>query len=81
MKVNKGNRHRITRQDVRRGSLWVTPHANDFKVLVSGEVDPMLLGFLRAQFGLEAGEDQNKKYWKIENIQKVASVIERFDQR
>lgn len=59
----------------------MTPHANDFKVLVSGEVDQILLGFLRAQFGREAGEDQNKKYWKIENIQNVASVIERFDQR
>ena len=81
LQVNKGSRHRITRSDVRRGSLWVTPRTNNFKVLVSGEVGPILFDYLRSHFGTEAGEDQNKKYWDIEDIQKVASIIKRFDQQ
>lgn len=59
----------------------MTPQTNNFKVLISGEVDAILYTFLHEQFGPETGEDQKKKYWKIDDIQKVARIIHRFDER
>lgn len=78
LQINLGNRHRITRQGMEWGSLWITPQTNSFRVLISGEVDRMLYPFLHEQFGEEHGLDQNKKYWKIDDIAKVATIIDRF---
>lgn len=76
---NVGARHRIRREDF-KGSLWVTPQKSNFRVLVSGEVDPLLAGNLREHFGSETGEDQGKKYWHIQNLQSVAKIIQHFDE-
>jgi len=77
---NVGSRYRITREDF-RGSLWVTPQKSNFRVLISGEIDPLLSGFLRAHFGSEAGVDQGKKYWNLGDLQNVAKIIRRFNER
>jgi hypothetical protein len=79
LQLNKGERHRITRDGVGRGSLWVTPRVECFCVCPTGEVEQLLYGFLRAHYGPEAGVDQNKKYWNIEESADVAQVIRYFD--
>ena len=36
LQLNKGERHRIMRGDIRRGSLWVIPRSNWYSVFVTG---------------------------------------------
>lgn len=80
MQLNVGERHRIMRSDVTRGSLWVTPRVSCYRVSTTGEVATLLYNFLCSNFGTETGVDQNRKYWNIEQFRDVAEVIHRFDE-
>ncbi len=79
LQINKGERHRIMRNGVRRGSLWVTPGTNCYCVCVTGETEAILYDFLRSDFGAETGEDQGKKYWNVISIKDVDKIIRQFD--
>ncbi|MDN5753666.1 MAG: hypothetical protein L0H15_10375 [Nitrosospira sp.] len=78
MRVNVGERHRVMRSDVTRGSLWVTPRVSCYCVSPTGEVETLLYSFLYSNFGTETGLDQNRKYWNIAKFQDVKSIIRRF---
>ncbi|MCF7989005.1 MAG: hypothetical protein K9M02_01035 [Thiohalocapsa sp.] len=78
VKENVGERHRIMHSGIRRGSLWIQPRRDDFRVLLSGEVDSVLGGYMRSRFGPHKGEDQGKKYWYLDSIADIESVIEYF---
>ena len=77
-KVNKGDRHRITHDKVKRGSLWIAAQTDVFRVLVSGEVDGLMTDFLRSGYGPEAGEDQGKKYWKVAGEHNIVASLRKF---
>jgi len=79
LQLNKGERHRIMRGDIRRGSLWVIPRSNWYSVFVTGEVEGLMYNFLCSTFGHEAGEDQGRKYWNIGDIEDVSKIVHRFD--
>ena len=79
-KVNKGDRHRIMRSGIRRGSLWVIPGSNRYSVRVTGEVEGLMYSFLCSTFGPEDGEDQGRKYWNIGDIGDVSKIIRHFGQ-
>lgn len=78
LKLNKGERHRIIHNNVKRGSLWFTPRVNGYSVCPTGEVESLLYHFLTQRFGKETGIDQTRKYWNIGSIQDVASIVEEF---
>lgn len=80
LQVNLGERHRIMRRGMGRGSLWVTPYVSTYLVVVTGEAETLLYSFLCSHFGAELGESQGKKYWKINDIGDVAKIIRRFGQ-
>jgi hypothetical protein len=82
LQLNKGERYRIMRSDIRRGSLWVSPRINAYSITPTGEVASLMDHFLRSNFGPETGEDYKKrwKYWKI-NVADVSSVIRHFGER
>ena len=80
VRLNKGERHRIMRSDIRRGSLWVTPRSNWYSVCVTGEVEGLMYNFLCSTFRSEDGEDQGRKYWNIGDIGDVSKIIRRFGQ-
>jgi hypothetical protein len=78
--VNKGERHRIMRSDIRRGSLWIAPRLHYYSVTPSGEVEALLSHFLHSHFGAETGQDY-KGRWKVWNIPDLAGItklIQRF---
>jgi hypothetical protein len=81
LQLNKGERHRVMRSGLRRGSLWVTPRMNGYNVLLSGEADGLLCNFMRSHFGAETGEDQGYKYWNITDYGDVAKIIRRFGEQ
>jgi hypothetical protein len=78
--VNKGERHRIMRSGIRRGSLWVTPRTDCYCVAPTGEVEASMDNFLRTHFGPEDGADYKGrwKWWNIPNLGDVAKIIQRF---
>lgn len=78
--VNKGERHRIMRSGIKRGSLWVTPRNNWYCVETTGEVESLMHHFLHTHFGAESGEDYKGrlKWWNITDFGDVAKVIRRF---
>jgi hypothetical protein len=79
-KVNKGERHRIMRSGIKRGSLWVTPKTNCYCVTLTGEVEALMYNFLHTRFGAENGEDYKGrwKWWNITDLGEVATIIQRF---
>lgn len=81
--VNKGERHRITRSGIRRGSLWVTPRTNCYCVTPTGEVEALLGNFLHTRFGAESGEDYKGrwKWWNITDLRDVSKIIQRLGER
>jgi hypothetical protein len=80
LQVNKGERHRIMRSDIKRGSLWIAPRVHYYSVTPSGEVEVLLDHFLRSHFGAEHGVDykQRWKWWNIPELGDVAKIIQRF---
>ena len=83
LQVNKGERHRIMRNGIRRGSLWISPRINAYSITPTGEVASLMDHFLRSNFGPETGEDYKGrwKYWKISDIADVSSIIRHFAER
>ena len=81
--VNKGERHRIMRSGIRRGSLWVTPRTNCYCIAPTGEVEALMYYFLSSHFGAETGQDHKGKweYWNIRDIGDVSKIIRRFGDR
>ena len=75
LQVNVGERHRIMRSDIRRGSLWISPRRDSYSVAPTGEVEEVLSHFLQSQFGPESGQD-SKGRWKIWNISDIGGVTE-----
>ena len=78
LQVNKGERHRIMRGDIGRGSLWITPQSNSYSVAVTGNADPLICEFICEHFGPETRIDQGNKHWNIKNIGDVARIIRKF---
>ena len=80
VQVNKGERHRIMHNGIRRGSLWVTPRTHWYCVEPTGEVGALMYNFLHDHFGPETGEDYKGrwKYWDIKGIGDVSTIIRRF---
>jgi hypothetical protein len=70
------------RSSIRRGSLWVTPRTNGYRVLLTGEeVKERMYNFLCSHFGKETGEDHKDrkwKYWNIRDIGDVSKIIRHF---
>ena len=83
LQLNKGERHRIMRSDIKRGSLWIAPRIHYYSVTPSGEVEAMLYHFLHSHFGVETGQDYKGrwKYWNIPDLDGVAKLIQRFGER
>jgi len=83
LQLNKGERHRIMRTGITRGSLWIAPRIHYYSVTPSGEVETLMYHFLHSQFGAETGEDYKGrwKYWNILDIDGVAKIIHRFGER
>jgi len=83
LQVNKGERHRIMRSGIKRGSLWIAPRAHYYSVTPSGEVEVLLDHFLRSHFGAETGQDYKGRwrYWDIPDLDGVAKIIHRFGER
>ena len=79
-KVNKGERYRIMRSGIRRGSLWVAPRIKGYSITPTGEVAAQMHDFLCSHFGKEAGEDYlgRWKWWNIENIVDLSKIIRRY---
>ena len=82
-KVNIGERHRIMRSDITRGSLWIAPRISGCNVILTGEVETLMLHFLRSHFGAETGEDHKGrwKYWNIPDLDGVTKIIRRLGER
>ena len=83
LQVNIGERHRIMRTGIKRGSLWIAPRLHYYSVTPSGEVEALLSHFLHSHFGAETGQDY-KGRWKVWNIPDLAGVtklIQRFGER
>ena len=78
-KVNVGDRHRIMNSEIRKGSLWILPRRNDFRILVTGEVEGYLYHFLKIHFGTNIGEDQGRKYWYVPDLADLERIIRFFD--
>jgi hypothetical protein len=81
LKVNKGERHRIMRSGIGRGSLWITPRTNWYSVTLGGkEVEALMYNFLHTHFGAEDGEDYKGrwKWWNITDLGDVAKIIRHF---
>ncbi len=78
--VNKGERHRITRSGITRGSLWVAPRTDGYCITPAGEVETLMYDFLHTNFGNERGEDYKGrwKWWNITDCGDVARVIQHF---
>ncbi len=80
LKVNKGERHRITKRGL-RGSLWITPLVGRFKLLPSGDVGPELHASVAARHGPKAGQDQGRSYWYIDRVDDVEALIQTLGKR
>jgi len=78
LKVNQDEIHRIMRDGVESGSLWITPRSEYYRVCPTGEVESLLYNFLLVNFGTETWVNQSKKNWKIKNYGDVAKVIRHF---
>jgi hypothetical protein len=80
LKVNIGERHRIMRSGIKRGSLWIAPRVRGYNVIPTGEVETLILHFLHSHFGVESGGDSKGrwKYWDIPDLDGVAKIIQRF---
>lgn len=80
LQVNVGERHRIMRSGIKRGSLWIAPRVSYFSVTPSGEAEDLLYHFLHSNFGDEAGVDYKGrwKWWNITELDDVAKIIQRF---
>jgi hypothetical protein len=79
IKLNKGERHRIMRNGIGRGSLWVTPKSYYNSVTTTGEVATLINDLLCRHFGAETGEDHhNYKYWNNLKIGDVSEIIRYF---
>lgn len=79
LKLNIGDRHRIMHSRIRKGSLWIRPQTERYRVSITGEVDGLLYHYLKGRFGINVGEDQGRKYWHIEKIEDVQQVIRHFE--
>jgi hypothetical protein len=79
LQVNIGERHRIMRSGIKRGSLWIAPRVRGYNVIPTGEAEALLYHFLRS-IRVEDGGDykQRWKYWNISELGDVARIIQRF---
>jgi len=80
LKVNIGERHRISRSGIKSGSLWIAPRVRCYSVTPSGEVEDLLYHFLHSNFGDANGVDYKGrwKWWNITELDDVAKIIQRF---
>jgi hypothetical protein len=80
--VNKGERYRITRSGIRRGSLWVEARSktNRYFVTPTGEVADEVSDFLLNSFGGETSKDYRGRSWHVSEIG-VSKIIQRFAER
>lgn len=80
LQVNIGERHRIMRSGIKRGSLWIAPRVCGYNVSPTGEVETLMLHFLRSQFGVETGQDSKGRWkcWDIPGLDGITKIIQRF---
>ena len=81
LQLNKGERHRIMRSGIRRGSLWISPRINAYCITPTGEVASLMDHFLRSGFGPETGKDRSYNYWNISDVADVSSIVRHFGER
>ena len=83
LQVNIGERHRIMRSDIKRGSLWIAPRRHYYSVTSSGEVEALLSHFLHSHFGAETGQDSKGRWkvWDIPDLAGITKLIQRFGER
>lgn len=78
LQVNAGQRHRIIKQGFGgSGSLWMRAITNGYRVLVTGDVDSLLYPLISNLYGSEHGEDQGRKYWRLD-LDGMQSVVRMF---
>jgi len=78
LQVNKGQRHRITRLGLKRGSLWVTPYTDGYRLALSGNVKTILGPKVISLFGGKRGDDQDRIFWHLTYEDNIKSVISEF---
>jgi hypothetical protein len=78
VKINVGNRHRVSKTGLRRGSVWVTPRNSHYHVALSGEVKSRLGPSMEILFGPKHGDDQDRIYWKLSNRDVLEKIMQLF---
>ena len=83
LQVNKGERHRIMRSSIRRGSLWIEPRIKGYSINTTGEVASLMDHFLRTNFGPETGQDSKGRWktWKISDNADLSRIIRHLSER
>jgi hypothetical protein len=65
LQVNKGERHRIIKNGVSRGSLWLAKQSERYRLKLTGDIAAALRGYVLAIAGDPAYADQGVDVWHL----------------
>jgi hypothetical protein len=80
VKENKGGRFRIMHSSIKNqhGSLWFRAYSDKYRIYPTGEVISLLETFIKNKFGSPSGQDMERDYWFINNLNDVKEVVRVF---
>ena len=80
--VHEDGLHRISRNGLSKGSLWIRIKTTGYTVCITGEVKTLMNNFMLTNFGSETSIVQGKIYWSnINDIGDVSKIIRRFGEQ
>ncbi len=80
LQVNKGERHRITRQGISRGSLWLEKQTEYYRLKLTGDIAVALQGDVRLLVGEPALVDQGVDVWRLPFDGTMEKIIRRLSE-
>ena len=65
LKVNSGDRYRITKNTMKSGSLWLEVQQEVYRLKLTGEVKNKLQGYVNQLTMIKPTEDQGNPVWHL----------------
>lgn len=80
LKVNSGERYRITKNTIKSGSLWLEVQQEAYRLKLTGEVKSKLQGYVNQLTEVKPTEDQGDPAWRLPFSGYMEKIINKLNE-